>query len=211
MKKSRKHVRRTKAERRREIAEAALKLVTKHGVHGTTVSRIAAAVGLSRGALYKHFPNREAVLVAAMDLMEERPMGWVAQSSGADAFSRLLAMGDRHATWASSEFEAFIHPLFEFIAAGGPGNLRAEMGARQLRVLDAFVELVEEGKRDGSIRPEVESRDIAWSLLMFAWAEDVARLMGVDELITSGASTRIFRRMLADVAATRTEDHEGHP
>ena len=55
--------------------------------------------------------------------------------------------------------------------------------------------------REGSIRAEVDSSDVAWSLLMFAWAEDVARLMGVDQLITSGASNRVFRHMLADVAA----------
>ncbi len=208
MEKPLKYTRRTKAERQREIAEATLQLVAKYGVHGTTVSRIAAAVGLSRGALYKHFPSREAVLLAAMDLMEERPPGWVAQSSGPDVYRRLLDMGDRHASWASSEFETFIHPLFEFIAAGGQGSLSREMGTRQLRVLDAFVDLVDAGKREGSIRPEVDSRDVAWSLLMFAWAEDVARLMGVDQLITSGASTRIFRRMLADVAASPSRDRE---
>jgi AcrR family transcriptional regulator len=203
-----KYSRRTKAERQREIAEATLKLVAKYGVHGTTVSRIAAAVGLSRGALYKHFPSRQAVLLAAMDLMEERPPGWVAQSTGPDVYRRLLDMGDRHASWASSEFETFIHPLFEFIAAGGQGSLSREMGVRQLRVLDAFVDLVEAGKQEGSISPEVDSGDVAWSLLMFAWAEDVARLMGVDQLITSGASTRIFQRMLADVAASPSRNRE---
>ncbi len=201
--------RRTKAERQREIAEATLKLVARYGVHGTTVSRIAAAVGLSRGALYKHYSNREAVLLAAMDLMDERPPGWVAGSSGPDVYSRLLDMGDRHASWASSEFETFIHPLFEFIAAGRQGSLSKEMGVRQLRVLDAFINLVDEGKREGSIRAEVDSNDVAWSLLMFAWAEDVARLMGVDQLITSGASNRIFRRMLADVAALPSGNREG--
>ena len=44
---------------------------------------------------------------------------------------------------------------------------------------------------------------------MFAWAEDVARLMGVDQLITSGASTRIFRRMLAEVASLSSCDRDG--
>jgi hypothetical protein len=114
-----------------------------------------------------------------------------------------------YASWASSEFETFVHPLFEFIAAGGQGSLSREMGERQLRILEAFVDLVEEGKREGSIRSEVDSRDIAWSLLMFAWAEDIARLIGVDGLITSGASTRIFRHMLAEVATSPSRDRDG--
>jgi AcrR family transcriptional regulator len=53
-----KFVRKTKAERQREIVDVTVKLLGKYGVEGTTVSRIAAAAGIARGALYQHFPNR---------------------------------------------------------------------------------------------------------------------------------------------------------
>ena len=36
---------------------------------------------------------------------------------------------------------------------------------------------------------------------MHAWAEDIARLMGIERFITGGASDRILQRLLATYAA----------
>lgn len=196
---SRRYTRRTTAERQRQIAEATLRLVAKYGVHGATVSRIAAAVGLSRAALYKHFPNQAAVLRAALDLMIERSPSWLSRSAGTTVLERLKNMGACHASWASSEFETFIHPLFQFAAASNGGELTKEIGERHLMFVQAFAELIEEGKREGSIRQDVDTEVIAWGMMMFAWAEDVARLVGVDQLITSGISVKVFERLLAGI------------
>ena len=49
------HVRKSQAERREEIIDATLELLGEYGLEGTTVSRIAAAVGLTPGALVSAF------------------------------------------------------------------------------------------------------------------------------------------------------------
>jgi AcrR family transcriptional regulator len=197
----RRRVRRTKQVRQREIAEATLRLVSKYGLRDTTVVRISKAVGLTPGALYRHYPNREAVLIAALDLMLERSSGWVLSASGPDVYQRLRHLGETHAAWAEAEWESFVHPVFEFIALGRQGHLGEYMRERQLQIVELLVGLVEQGQREGSLRADVDPQDIAWSVLMFAWSEDVARLMGVDVLVTSGASLRLFRRTLATFAA----------
>ena len=79
----------------------------------------------------------------------------------------------------------------------------------KLQVVDDVVGLVEEGKRDGSIRKDADSQDVAWGLLMFAWAEDVARLVGLDEMITSGASVRVFHALLDDISAESDAKGDG--
>jgi|WetSurMetagenome_2_1015567.scaffolds.fasta_scaffold15207_3 AcrR family transcriptional regulator len=191
-----KRVRKTKEVRRREIAEAALDLVAKHGLDGATVSRIAQAVHLTRGALYRHFPSREAVLLAAMDLLGERASTWVAPTTESNVYEQFRAMGRSHAAWAESQLETFVRPSFEFIAGGEQRDLSGPNSERQMAVFRRLVERVDEGKRQGTIRPDVQSEDVAWSILMFAWAEDVARLMGVRDCITSGASVRTFERLL---------------
>ena len=200
MDRARKNERRTTEERQREIAEAALKLVMKYGVHGVTVSRISSAVGLSRAALYRHFRNRDAVLAAAMDLMDQRFSGWLKESSGDNAFLRLMNMGECHAAWSASKFETYIRPLFQFAAASEQGRLTTINREHNLLFHRAALDLVEEGKREGSIREDVDSQDIVWGLQMLAWSEDVARLVGMDEMITSGASKRLFRRLLGDIS-----------
>jgi AcrR family transcriptional regulator len=199
-----KRVRKNKAVRRREIAEATLRLVAKYGLDGATVSRIAAAVGLSRGALYRHFANREAVLLAAMDLMGERAAGWIALAARPRAYDHLVALVDIHADWAEAELETFIRPVFQFVAGAQQRHLTEEMAERQLRVFEKFVAIVDAAKQEGSIKPDVPSEDVAWSLLMFAWAEDYARFEGVDQFITGGSSRRNLKRLLESF---KVEEH----
>ena len=207
MAKPREVVRRTTEERRKEIAEATLKLVAKHGVDGATIVRISNAVGLTPGALYKHFCNREAVLAAAMDIMDRG--SWISESSGEDVLNRLKNAAATHSSWAEAQFETLVHPMFQFAVAAGQGPVYDEMRSRFRSFLQTSAELIEEGKRDGSIRKDADSQDIAWGLLMFAWAEDLARLVGLDEMITSGASVRVFQTLLDDIGAEGGANRDG--
>lgn len=195
-------IRKTKVERQREIIEATVQLLTKYGVQGTTVSRISAAVGVSRGALYQHFPNREAVLEAALAAMGERSSQWICRSSVKDVPARLLDMGEAHSTWSSTEYDTFVRPFFQLIASNRETGLTRSIIQRQQQDFRYLVNLVDEGKHQGSISSEVDSGDIAWSILLHAWGEDMARLMGVDQFITEGASNRILTRLLSTYAVS---------
>jgi AcrR family transcriptional regulator len=203
-------VRKSSLQRQREIIEATLELVAEYGLQGTTVGRIAHAAGISRGALYQHFENREAVLAAALELMAERASPWTWAPQSQDAYHQLIDMGARHAAFAASEFDSFVRPNVELMATAVGGGVGGQVRERVLRVLDRFTKLVERGKLDGSIRADVDSRDVAWALLVHAWAEDQALVVGVDELVTSGASVRNFRRIL-DSVATVPDDGSGAP
>jgi AcrR family transcriptional regulator len=56
---------------RRRLVEAALDSFGERGWHGVTVSGIAERAGVSRGAAQHHFPAREDLVVAAVDLLGE--------------------------------------------------------------------------------------------------------------------------------------------
>ena len=58
-------------DRRREIADAALRVIAAEGLGGFTSLAIARAVGLSDGALFRHFASKEAMVDAAIDRAEE--------------------------------------------------------------------------------------------------------------------------------------------
>jgi len=62
-----KRSRKTTDIRRREIAGAALQLVGEHGPRALTTARIAERVGVTSGALFRHFPTVEAMLDEAVD------------------------------------------------------------------------------------------------------------------------------------------------
>jgi len=195
-----KRIRKSKAERQTEIIEAAIELLPQYGLRGTTVSRIAGAVGISQGALYQHFANREAVILAALNHMRERFSHWTSSASGVDAYRHMLDLGARHGPFSLSALDTFVRPLLEIMISSGQGDQNEQVRERQLMTLHGFVELADKGKADGSIRADAESEDIAWALLTFAWSEDLARVVGLDQYISSGASVRNLRRVLAAVA-----------
>jgi AcrR family transcriptional regulator len=53
---------RRRAERTEAIVSAGLSLVVRHGIDGLTVSRLASAVGMTPGALYRYFDSKDAII-----------------------------------------------------------------------------------------------------------------------------------------------------
>lgn len=58
-------------DRRREIADAALRVVAAGGLGRFTSLAIAREVGVSDAALFRHFPSKDAIVDAAIDRIEE--------------------------------------------------------------------------------------------------------------------------------------------
>lgn len=48
---------------KRTLLTAAIQLMGRYGVHGTSIRQLAEASGLSNPALFKHFPNKEALVL----------------------------------------------------------------------------------------------------------------------------------------------------
>jgi AcrR family transcriptional regulator len=63
--------RRPAEDRRREIADAALRVIAVEGLGRFTALAIAREVELTDGALFRHFPSKEAIVDAAIDRVEE--------------------------------------------------------------------------------------------------------------------------------------------
>lgn len=58
-------------DRRREIADAALRVIAAQGLGRFTSLAIAREVGLTDAALFRHFPSKEAIVDAAIDRVED--------------------------------------------------------------------------------------------------------------------------------------------
>jgi AcrR family transcriptional regulator len=57
--------------RRRQIADAALKVIAEQGLARFTALAIAHEVGVTDAALFRHFPTKEAIVLAVIDRVEE--------------------------------------------------------------------------------------------------------------------------------------------
>jgi AcrR family transcriptional regulator len=82
------HARKPAGARRREIADAALRVVAAHGLGRFTAAALAAEVGVTDGALFRHFPTKEAIVLAAIERVEELLLPSLA-ADAADPIERL--------------------------------------------------------------------------------------------------------------------------
>jgi AcrR family transcriptional regulator len=91
-------------ERQAEIVAAALRLASERSPAQITTADIAAAVGVTQGALFKHFLSKDAIWLAAM--------GWV----HASLLQALQAAADAAATPLAA-LEAVFHTHVGFVVA----------------------------------------------------------------------------------------------
>jgi len=52
---------------RKDILDSAVGLLTRNGIQGLTMDRVAAEAGVAKGTLYVYFKNKEEILDAALD------------------------------------------------------------------------------------------------------------------------------------------------
>jgi TetR/AcrR family transcriptional repressor of nem operon len=143
------------AENRSSLIQAAARLFRKHGIDGVGVAEISKEAGLTHGALYAHFPSKEALAAEALSYALMR--GYTALTAIKDGGERTLA----------DYLEFYVSPAQRDNLAGGcPIAASASEIARQdaaisARFTDGFskmVELVEHalgapgGKTDGRQR-----------------------------------------------------------
>ena len=57
--------------RKADVVDGALKLLDAEGLDGLTMRKLGAALGVQGGALYRHFPSKEALLDAMADKLTE--------------------------------------------------------------------------------------------------------------------------------------------
>lgn len=74
--------RRPTAERQVEIADAVIDLIGRKGVASLTVAAIAKEIGVTQGAIFRHFDSRDAILEAVAERIESLV---TAQTPSADA------------------------------------------------------------------------------------------------------------------------------
>jgi AcrR family transcriptional regulator len=175
-----------KQRRREEILEGAQRAFARHGYEGATVARLEEETGLSRGAIFSYFENKDALFVAVVAESSDRLVGiWLERG-----FRALLdAIANEDPDWLSVQFEA----------------------ARRIRSDERFREQVSKLDRDvaaqrderyallrESVRDDVPIEAIAQFLSLLANGLAFARVAGdelpdldvLNQLVETGSAPR---------------------
>ena len=134
--------------RQAEIVAAALRLAQLSSPESITTTDLAGALGLSQGALFKHFPNKDAVWLAAMTWVAENLLRTLIQAveQGATPLESLRCVFFAHIDFVVAHPgvpRLILHELQKPVDSPLKQQVRALMtGYRQLllRLLEACVQ-----------------------------------------------------------------------
>jgi AcrR family transcriptional regulator len=183
-------------DRSTRILEAACRVIVREGAHGLRMARVAEEADVSKALVHYYFATRQELLRKAFAFSEHR---WQAAidaelatvSTGAARVERMLlvsvdpalafreqrALGNE--VWSSLRSDEELRPLVE----------------RSYRAwLDRVVDLIEEGKADGSIVAAVDAASSGWRLA--AAADGFDSLLYLD-LVDRDEAVRLMRQTIA--------------
>src|SRR5512132_1451866 len=189
---------------RERILDAALEVFARKGYHRAIVDDIVRASRTSKGAVYHHFPNKEAVFLALVDEFSARLAAAVAAAIGTrrGALAKVeAALTAALTTFADNERLARLI-LLEAVSLGPTYQAkRAEVTGRFAALIRGYLD---EAVGDGSIAPlDTRVATLAW---LGAVNEVVVQWLhgGVDDLpATIAPLTRLLLRSIGarDAAA----------
>ena len=187
--------------RMQQIIEVTLDLVVRYGVPGTTMARIADEAGLTKASLYEYFPSRREILLAALESVFESVFAVHRSSSNPDALERLRDIGRRHTHLITTEDRPYEYALMEFIAAPPEEGLRHAVGDKQMAAAVDLGAIVEEGKRQGTIKEDVDSLQVGWMIAGWAWTESISHLIGAAEFWDANRSAAMLDLLLLGISS----------
>lgn len=113
------------AAKREEILERAVEAFGRVGYHATSMRELAAACNLSQAGLLHHFPNKESLLIAIVDMREQRQLDFrsvedLSPKNSKDRYLKRVEMNQQEISltrlWANLVGEATDpdHPAHEY-------------------------------------------------------------------------------------------------
>jgi TetR/AcrR family transcriptional regulator, transcriptional repressor for nem operon len=193
---------------RDKLLQSAFEEIYRQGFQGASLEVILAKAGVTKGALYHHFPDKAALGHAVVDevvrgLLLERWLGVLERQRG-DPLSALQGMlRERAAELTSREIELGC-PLNNIAQEMSPldEDFRRRASATFETWIAGFAKVLKRGQEEGSVRTDVNPRQVAAFL--------VSAVEGSYGLAKSARSKALLRSNL-DVLGTLLESLRSTP
>lgn len=197
----------SRAERKGSIIQAVISVMAEQGLSGTTTKRIAQKAGVSEAALYKHFPGKKELILAALEEVGNAPLRILSRSPEVEGnvFESIMAMSDG--------FYEFVmdHPdesmlLFETVAGSRDPEIRQALSDKFMDYTILMSAMFEEAKKDGSVREDLDSTVAAWHILALGITLVFVSLVGLGPVLTREKALLAVREVLENIVGAPKEE-----
>jgi AcrR family transcriptional regulator len=149
-------IRKSAEDRKAEIVAAAIRIAAETGPDRVTTERLAQAIGLSQPAIFRHFPDKDAIwqavagrIAVALDVEAERAL------PAGDAVDRLRALVARHHAHLAAN-PAIPAILFSSELHAGSPALRRAFAAIMANRQAVFAAVLSDGVATGVFRADLD-------------------------------------------------------
>ena len=194
-----------RAESDRRLIAAALKLIAKQGVAGTSLAEIGLAAGYSRGLPSERFGSKAHFLEKLVDQMDQwfeaKLVTDLAGKAGLDAVIARLAAHFDGAMQGPVATRALYHLYIESLSV--MPELKSRMAALSRAYLDGFVAHLQEAKRLGQVGRKLDCEEQAGIILAATRGMVIQSLLDPQSLELQTAKKilmQLFRQSLSATA-----------
>jgi len=155
-------------ERPQEILDAALTVFAERGYRNTRLEDVGEAAGVTKGAIYHYFANKEDLLLRAIEQRSKEAFGRIEEivrDKTAPVSTRLRLVVRRWFGSVTKERLAVVTLLLQGIAHEAPAAFRRWLAGGPTASMRLIATLVREGQERGEFRPDADA-DVAARLLV---------------------------------------------
>jgi AcrR family transcriptional regulator len=200
-------------ERPNEILDAALTVFAERGYRNTRLEHVGEAAGVTKGAIYHYFANKEELLLRAIDHRREEAFGRIEEilrDKSAPVSTRIRLIVRRWFGAMPRQRLSVVTLLSQGISHEAPDAFRKWLAGGPAKSAELIATLVREGQAYGEFRPDADA-DVAARLLVSGllqqtvWQQYADAVPGIavsqDRLVDS--ALELFLHSLRPLARSR--------
>jgi AcrR family transcriptional regulator len=142
--------------RRKQIIETLRKIIIKYGSEHVTVRTLAKEIGVSGGAIYRHFKSKREILLFLVDDIEENLIGDIEKSYPIKNPLELLAKISRDLLSSIEQRKGVSFLVIAEIISLGDKRLNRKISEVLNSFLGHIKQIILEGIKTGEIREDID-------------------------------------------------------
>ena len=167
--------------RQQQIIDAAGRLIFKNGSEHLTVKRIAAEVGISEAAIYRHFKSKKSILSFLLTYIEESLLRDISPETAGtepvtlDVIEKII---QNHFSKIGMRKGISFQVIAEIISLGDR-KLNKQASQTIAKYISRLKELLTDGVRDGAVRQDIDLE--ASATLLFALIQGLVNMWALSD------------------------------
>jgi AcrR family transcriptional regulator len=192
------------AVRRKLLVHAAMRAAGRRSLAGVTADDVAAEAAVSRSAVVKYFPDRDAIMSAVLDEVERQVAERTerVKASTDDPVRLLVDLSVAYAASLETELDAAMIVL-SWSAFYREPKIVMRIGQMSLRFVTLVEETIRAGIRQRKIPPDIDIELAAWTFVGYSATVAAAKLFGKPPEWIYHLQIALLRTLIGDRAVDR--------